>query len=322
MAYIKTPCRNEGSRELRLTLFLFAILLWTGLSGNVSFAGEPIPVFVSIPPQKYFVEKIGGSLVTVSVMVPPGANPHIYEPRPNQMTALSKSRIYFAVGVTFETVWLPKFAKLNPQLRIVHTDKGIDKMAMVAHHHEEIEGGKHNTAAKGTQRDDAPGPFDPHVWVSPPEVKIMARNILDALVEVDPSNSRTYQSNEEAFLKEIDKLDKDLAEIFKDKKGLKFMVYHPAWGYFARAYGLEQVPVEIEGKEPKPEQLKTLITRSKKDGIKVIFVQPQFSTKSAETLAKAIGGEVIFADNLREDWEKNLRVQAEKFKQALAAQKK
>jgi len=322
VAYIKTPCRNEGSRELRLTLFLFAILLWTGLSGNVSFAGEPIPVFVSIPPQKYFVEKIGGSLVTVSVMVPPGANPHIYEPRPNQMTALSKSRIYFAVGVTFETVWLPKFAKLNPQLRIVHTDKGIDKMAMVAHHHEELEGGKHKTAAKRTQRDDAPGPFDPHVWVSPPEVKIMARNILDALVEVDPSNSRTYQSNEEAFLKEIDKLDKDLAEIFKDKKGLKFMVYHPAWGYFARAYGLEQVPVEIEGKEPKPEQLKTLITRSKKDGIKVIFVQPQFSTKSAETLAKAIGGEVIFADNLREDWEKNLRVQAEKFKQALAAQKK
>jgi len=220
------------------------------------------------------------------------------------MTALSKSRIYFAIGVTFETVWLPKFAKLNPRMRIVHTDKGIDKMAMVAHHH------------------DTPSSLDPHVWVSPPEVKIIARNILETFMEMDPSNSRTYQSNEEAFLKEIDRLHKDLTEIFKDKKGLKFMVYHPAWGYFARTYGLEQVPVEIEGKEPKPEQLKGLITRSKKDGIKIIFVQPQFSTKSAETLAKAIGGEVIFADNLREDWEKNLRVQAEKFEQALAAQKK
>ena len=304
MAYRKTPCGTKGSRRLHFTVLLFAILLWTNLSGNASFAGEPIPVFVSIPPQKYFVEKIGGSLVHVSVMVPPGANPHIYEPRPSQMTALSKSRIYFAIGVTFETVWLPKFAKLNPQMRIVHTDKGIDKMAMVAHHH------------------DTPSSLDPHVWVSPPEVRIIARNILDALVEVDPSNSRTYQSNEEAFLKEIDRLHKDLTEIFKDKKGLKFMVYHPAWGYFARTYGLEQVPVEIEGKEPKPEQLKGLITRSKKDGIKIIFVQPQFSTKSAETLAKAIGGEVIFADNLREDWEKNLRVQAEKFEQALAAQKK
>jgi zinc transport system substrate-binding protein len=95
------------------------------------------------------------------------------------------------------------------------------------------------------------------------------------------------------------------------------MVYHPGWGYFARAYGLQQVSVEVEGKEPKPEQLKILIDESRKQGIKVIFVQPQFSTKSAETLAKAISGQVVFADNLREDWEKNLRSQAEKFKQAL-----
>jgi zinc transport system substrate-binding protein len=306
--------------RLCLCFWAFLLLLCACPQPAPAMAGEPIPVFVSIPPQKYFVEKVGGSLVHVSVMVPPGANPHIYEPRPNQMTALSKSRIYFAIGVTFEKVWLPKFAKLNPQMRIVHTDKGIDKIAMAAHHHQEDGAVKVQGRAAQAHGEATPGTWDPHVWVSPPEVKIIVRNILDALVEVDPSNSRTYRSNEEAFLKEIDKLDKDLAEIFKDKKGLKFMVYHPAWGYFARAYGLEQVPVEIEGKEPKPEQLKTLITRSKKDGIKVIFVQPQFSTKSAETLAKAIGGEVIFADNLREDWEKNLRVQAEKFKQALAGQ--
>ena len=121
----------------RLSLLLLLLLLCAGLRSTSATAGEPIPVFVSIPPQKYFVEKIGGNLVNVSVMVQPGANPHIYEPRPNQMTALSKTRIYFAIGVTFETVWLPKFAKLNPQMRIVHTDKGIDKMAMVAHHHDE-----------------------------------------------------------------------------------------------------------------------------------------------------------------------------------------
>ncbi|HYQ60756.1 MAG TPA: zinc ABC transporter substrate-binding protein, partial [Desulfatiglandales bacterium] len=131
MAFRKTSTRPRGSRRSRLLLLLFAILFWTGLGANFSVAGEPIPVFVSIPPQKYFVEKIGGSFVQVSVMVPPGANPHIYEPRPTQMTALSKTKIYFAIGVTFETVWLPKFAKLNPQMRIVHTDKGIDKMAMV-----------------------------------------------------------------------------------------------------------------------------------------------------------------------------------------------
>jgi zinc transport system substrate-binding protein len=320
MAFRKTSYHAGGFRTSHPLLLLFAILCWTSLGGDFASAGEPIPVFVSVPPQKYFVEKIGGSLVKVSVMVPPGANPHIYEPRPHQMTALAKSRIYFAIGATFETVWLPKFAKLNPQMRIVHTDKGIDKIAMVAHHHEEEEvvGGKDRT--EHAHREEPPGTPDPHVWVAPPEVRIIARNILDALAAMDPSNSRTCQSNQEAFRKEIDKLDKDLTEIFKGKRGLKFMVYHPAWGYFARAYGLEQIPVEMEGKEPKPEQLKGLITQAKKDGIKIIFVQPQFSTKSAETVAKAIDGQVIFADNLREDWEKNLREQAEKFKRALAGE--
>ena len=304
--------------RLLTLLSVFLLVFWACLHAAPAAAGEPIPVFVSIPPQKYFVEKIGGSLAHVSVMVPPGANPHIYEPHPSQMTALSKSRIYFAIGVTFETVWLPKFAKLNPQMRVVHTDQGIDKMAMAAHHHEEEKGTKNKARKKHAHGDDARDALDPHVWVSPPEVKIIARNILEGLLEIDPANHSPYKSNYDAFITEIEKVDQDLKEIFKDKKGLKFMVYHPAWGYLARAYGLEQVPVEVEGKEPKPEQLKVLIEESRKQGIRVIFVQPQFSTKSAETLAKAIGGEVVFADNLREDWEKNLRVQAEKFKQALA----
>jgi hypothetical protein len=153
MALRKTSYGAKGFRKFHRTVIFLGMLMGTTLSGNVSLAGEPIPVFVSIPPQKYFVEKIGGSCVQVSVMVPPGANPHIYEPRPNQMTALSKSRIYFAIGVTFETVWLPKFAKLNPQMRIVHTDKGIDKMAMVEHPHEAREGPKHKARTKHPHRD-------------------------------------------------------------------------------------------------------------------------------------------------------------------------
>jgi zinc transport system substrate-binding protein len=303
--------------RLRLLSWAFFLLLSAAWGSGSALAGQPIPVFVSIPPQKHFVEKIAGSVVQVSVMVPAGANPHIYEPRPSQMTALSKSKAYFAIGITFETVWLPKFAALNPHMRVVHTDKGIDKMAMVAHHHEEEGGVGDHDGAKEANTEEATRLPDPHVWVAPPEVRIIARNIQEALAEIDPSNGRIYEANLEAFLKEVDKLDKDLTEIFKDKKGLKFMVYHPAWGYFARAYRLEQVPVEIEGKEPKPEQLKALITQAGRDGIKIIFVQPQFSTKSAETLARAIGGQVIAADNLREDWEKNLRVQAQKFKHAL-----
>jgi len=309
--------------KIRFPLLALFFLLCAGVGPASTMAGEPIPVFVSVPPQKYFVEKIGGTLVSVSVMVQPGANPHIYEPRPSQMTALAKTRIYFAIGVTFENAWLPKFAKLNPNMRIVHTDKGIDKMAMVAHHHpEEEEDAEHDPRSKEAHREDAHGTLDPHVWVAPSEVKIIARNILQALLEIDPSNRTVYQSHEEAFVREIDELDKEMKSLFADKKGLKFMVYHPSWGYFARAYGLEQVPVEMEGKEPKPEQLKALIEQSRKEGIKIIFVQPQFSTKSAETIAKAIGGQVIFADPLREDWERNLREQAEKFKEALHGQKK
>jgi zinc transport system substrate-binding protein len=303
--------------KIQWFFWIVFLLLWACLGPSLAAAVDPIPVFVSIPPQKYFVEKVGGALVNVSVMVPPGANPHVYEPRPGQMTALSKSKIYFAIGVAFETVWLPKFAKLNPQMRVVHTDKGIDKMDMVAHHHEEAKEVKNNARKKHAHKDDAHAALDPHVWVSPPEVKIIARNILEAILEIDPANHSSYTSNYDAFIKEIEKLDQDLMEIFKDSRGLKFMVYHPAWGYLARTYGLEQVPVEVEGKEPKPEQLKALIEQSRMQGIKVIFVQPQFSTKSAEVIAKAIGGQVVFADNLREDWERNLRVQAEKFKQAL-----
>jgi zinc transport system substrate-binding protein len=161
--------------KTRLPLLALSFLLCLGLKPASAAAGETIPAFASIPPQKYFVEKIGGSFVQVSVMVPPGANPHIYEPRPSQMTALSKSRIYFAVGVTFETVWLPKFAKLNPQMRFVQTHNGISKIATAAHHHEEEKGTKNKARKKHAHGDDARDALDPHVWVSPPEVKIILR---------------------------------------------------------------------------------------------------------------------------------------------------
>ena len=148
-------------------------------------------------------------------------------------------------------------------------------------------------------------------------MKIQARNILRALQEVDPAHKAVYERNFEAFEKEIEALDQELRKIFAGKRGMKFMVFHPSWGYFARAYGLTQVPVELEGKEPKPGQLKALIELAKREGIKVIFVQPQFSARSAEIIAKAIGGQVVFADPLSPDWSNNLRDQAEKFKAAL-----
>jgi zinc transport system substrate-binding protein len=295
-----------------------AFSLWVAYCASVALAAEPVPVFVSVLPQKYFVDKVGGNLVDVSVMVPPGANPHIYEPRPNQMVALSKAKIYFAIGVTFEETWLPKFASANPRMRIVHTEEGIEKISMVAHHHHEEKGkGGGHTEATTFHEKEPSAARDPHVWVSPSEVRTLALSISRTLQAFDPPNSPTYLANYLAFLKEIDELDAELRRIFANRKGMKFMVFHPAWGYFARSYGLEQVPVELEGKEPKPAQLKELIEEAKKEGIKVIFVQPQFSTKSAETIAKAIGGQVVMADNLSPEWARNLREQAVKFQAAL-----
>ena len=301
--------------KTRTMLLFLSLCLCMLLQVCEASSAEPLPVFVSILPQKSFVERIGGSLVNVSVMVLPGANPHNYEPKPGQMIALSKASIYFAIGIGFEDVWLKRFGSTNPGMKIVHTEQGIEKIPMLSHHHEEQEEG--HAAGNDAVHDEHEGIADPHVWLSPPNVKIIAKNISDGLSQADPAHRADYEENLRKFEREIDDLDAELRKVFSHRKGAKFMVFHPAWGYFAHAYGLEQIPVEIEGKEPKPAKLKALIEQAKRDGIRIVFVQPQFSTKSAEAIAKAIGGEVAVADDLHPDWANNLRAQAEKFKKAL-----
>jgi zinc transport system substrate-binding protein len=304
-------------RKLFLPI-LFALLSFTGNS----MAGDKIPVFVSILPQKYFVEQIGKDLVDVQAMVRLGASPATYEPKPQQMVALSKAKIYFAIGVPFENAWLEKIVAANPDMNVVHTDKGIHKLKMEAHHHHDEDAEKHDDekhhddVAKDEDHHQHEG-LDPHIWLSPPLVKIQASAILTALQAADPAHKAIYEENFNDFIARIDQLDSELKKTFAGKKGLQFMVFHPAWGYFAQAYGLHQVPIELEGKDPKPAQLKELIEHSRENGIKVIFVQPQFSTKSAKIVAREIGGQVAFADSLAEDWMGNLRQVADMFKEAL-----
>jgi zinc transport system substrate-binding protein len=288
-----------------LKVFCLSLLMSFGTISGVS-AADKTTVFVSIVPQKFFVEQIAKDLVDVQVMVEPGANPHIYEPKPAQMAAISKAKIYFAIGVTFEKAWLKKLASANPKMRIAHTDHGIQKMPMAAHHHGEGKDQKKEHHHHGI--------LDPHVWLSPPLVMVQARNILTALQEADPAHRSAYEANHKAFITMLVELDGELRGILAGKRGLQFIVFHPAWGYFAHAYGLKQVPIEIEGKEPKPAQLKELIEHARKHQIKVVFVQPQFSTKSAEQVAKEIGGQVAFVDPLALNWAENLREVATKFK--------
>ena len=296
--------------RIGLVLCFFGVL-----HASAVFGAEGIPLFVSILPQKYFVEKIGGDLVDVSVMILPGASAATYEPKPNQMVTLSRAKIYFAIGVPFEKVWLKKIAGSNQQIHVVHTEKGIEKRPLARHSHVSKDSGE------GEHEDvenENHGVKDPHIWLSPLLVMIQARTILMALQEIDPNNQVYYEANYRKFMMELLEMDAEIRGIFGRKgKEIEFMVLHPSWGYFADEYGLKQIPIEVEGKEPKPAQMKALIEFAREKSIKVIFVQPQFSTKRAKVIAKAIGGRIMFADPLAEDWGNNLREQALKIMTAL-----
>lgn len=283
-------------------IFTLLMVLQTG----VSVPAELLHVTVSIAPQRYFVEKIGGEFVDVNIMVPPGADPHTYEPKPRQVVGLSESRLFFAIGVPFETSWLGRFRGVNPEMHIVRTDKGIEKLPS-----------RHETAARGSHSSEE-YLFDPHIWLSPRLVMKQAESILNALVETDPAHADAYRRNYARFIEELEALDRYIQSVFQSSAGQRrFLVFHPSWGYFARDYGLEQIAIEIEGKEPKPAELVSLVDTAKKLGIRVIFVQPQFSVKSARMIADAIGGTIVYADDLSEKWDDNLRKTAQQFKAAL-----
>lgn len=295
---------------IQLYLILLALAAVPGASAN-----DRLPVFVSVLPQKYFVQQIGKDHVDVQVMVQPGASPATYEPKPRQMAALAGARLYFSIGVAFESVWLEKIMAANPALTLVRTDDGIPKIPMATHQHDGE--GARSEARRGHGESDAHGILDPHIWLSPPLVKQQAGVILNALKAADPKHGADYDDNYRDFVAEIQNLDRALKKTFAGKEGLAFMVFHPAWGYFAQAYGLQQVPIEIEGKDPKPAQLQALITHARDRGIRIVFVQPQFSTKRAELVAREIGGQVVFADPLALDWLDNLHAVAGKFEAAL-----
>jgi zinc transport system substrate-binding protein len=285
---------------MRLALIIFVVLSGIFLAGECP-AEPPIVVTVSIPPQKYFVEKIGGERIDVRVMASSGIFVHTFEPKPRQMVSLKESMIYFAIGVSFEKAWLPRFRSANPSLRIVETQSGVEKIPMQ---------GRHSHDGKIHEQ----GEPDPHIWLSPTLVKIQAKNILEALVKTDPKGEAFYRKNYDSFIAELHSLDESIMKILEGKKGATFLVFHPAWGYFAQEYSLQQIPVEIEGKNPGPRDLKDIADMARAKGIRHVFVQPQVSPKIAEVIAKSIGGEVVIADPLAENWNQNLKEVADKFK--------
>ncbi len=317
MKYIQSFPKNiiTGTTKCLLLLILATVINVTFTT--VSNAKETLQVTVSILPQRYFVEKIAKDLVKVSVIVQPGSNPATYEPKPSQMTALTDSEIYFAIGVPFENAWLKKLSSINPKMLIIHTDASITKRKMIGIHHFNNEH-KDTESAVGYNDSLKTAGLDPHIWLSPPLVKKQAQIIADTLIKTDPSRKEVYEQNLSQFQYDLDKLDSEIRAIFHGRvKRTDFLVFHPSWGYFAEAYGLKQIPVEIEGKEPGAKEMANLIKYAKKSGINAIFIQPQFPSKNAEVIAREINARVIIADPLSENWMKNLREIAKKFSSAL-----
>lgn len=248
-------------------------------------------IIASILPQADFVEHVGGDNVEVIVMIPPGANPATYEPTASQLKAASSAVMYVKVGsgLPFEEVWLDNIGSANPNMLIVDTSEGVDLI-----------------------------PGDPHIWLSPRSAMVQVENIYKGLVAVDPENSEYYYRNKEQYINDLEVLDTDITESLSGFDGRNFMVFHPSWGYFSRDYDLTMIAVEIEGKEPSAGDMMHLVETAKENNIKFIFVQPQFSTKSAEVIAKEIGGSVVAVDPLPQDYITNLRIVSNTFAQGLA----
>jgi zinc transport system substrate-binding protein len=299
-----------------LVLFCLGVYAPHGVAAKDRAAGKPLACFVSILPQAFFVEKIASEYVDVHVMVGPGQSPHTYEPTSRQLSELARSQVYFAIGVAFEGSLLPRIERSFKEVRIVDTSKGIALRPMVDHHDDSPKAGSAGSShlhAESALHGGRTGAFDPHVWVSPRLAVAIAGNIRDALVKLDPQHSSTYAENLQRLEAELSAVDGEIARLLAPYAGREFFVFHPAYGYFADAYGLTQVAIEEQGGAPGPKHLAQLIDRAKRQGARAIFVQPQVSATYAETVAKALGGQVVLLDPLARDYPENLLYMARKI---------
>jgi zinc transport system substrate-binding protein len=251
---------------------------------------------VSVPPQAYFVERIGGEQVRVQVMIPAGASPETYSPTPRQRSALEHARAYVRVGhphFVFERIHIAPYLEAHPGLAVV------DMMPPLS--------GREATAGRLAEAKRA---GDPHVWLSPAVVAAAAVEIERTLEALAPERGGEFRANLAAFLADLEALDaairESLAAVPTDPGRRSFLVVHPAWGWLAGEYGLEQIAIEADGKEPGPRELIPLLERARASRLQVIFVQPGFSQRRAALIAGEIGAEVVELDPLARDWLGNM----------------
>jgi zinc transport system substrate-binding protein len=270
---------------MRKIFFLLITCLTISCGRDGTDSGKKI-ITVSIAPFKYFVEEIAGNDFTVNIMVPAGADPHTYEPFPEQINKLRKSVAYISNGyLGFEMNWLDRFYETNQAMKKLSLGDSIDPLTS-SHHH------------KGGHIEGA----DPHYWVSPRCALIIASSVKGFLCVLNPVQKPKYESNYYVLISKIQEVDNKARELFSDVPDKCFMIYHPNLAYIARDYGLEEIPVEFEGKEPTPSRMRELIDRARKDKLKTIFVQREYDTKNARAIAGEIGAQIILIDPLSENW--------------------
>jgi len=278
---------------LRKFLVIPILLLALFLSGCARKTEKgTLQVVASIAPLAYFAERIGGRHVSVSVMVPPGGNPHSYEPSPRQMVRLGEATLFIKAGsgVEFELDWMERFLSLNHTLKLCNAVEGIRLIPI-----------KHNGDVHQNGR------YDPHYWLSPANGIIIAGNVKRALIAVDPLHRMEYAANCAKLSAELQLLDEEIHRKLAGLKSRSFLVFHPAWGYYADAFQLDQIAVEEEGKTLTPRQMQRVIEKARASRISVVFVSPQFSTVQAEAIARDIGGVTGTVDPLARDYQENLR---------------
>ena len=277
-------------------LFSVTFLLSTGCQSKKE-QSENRQIMVTIEPLRYFVNRIAGEAYTVETLVPEGTNPETYDPTPGQIVRLSESAIYFKAGrLGTEEMWKKSIAKTMKNGKIVDTSEGFEYEVADTHQFGHTDGSGHYHHSAG----------DPHTWSSVEGARTIAANMKKAFISVYPADSALFEKNYRSLAATIDSVETIIAELFLPLKQHSFMTYHPSLTYFAREFELEQLPIESEGKEPSPRQLKALISEAREEGVRIIFIQREFDRRQAEAIAIEAGCRVVEIAPSAYDWPANM----------------
>lgn len=271
-------------------LFILNLLLLTACGNRTQTSDKPL-IMVSIEPLRYFTEIIAGDKFEVESMVPEGSNPEFYDPTPQQIISLTKSKAFLRIGfIGFEQTWTDRLQKNSPDTPFFDLSENVDLI------YEDNSSQQHHAHIHG---------IEPHIWSSTQNAYIIARNICNALCSIDQTNAGFYKKNLEILIETIRETDQ-IVRTYLQKAHHVFLIYHPALSYFARDYGLTQLCIEKDGKEPSPAYLQKLIHLCEEKNVGVIFIQQEFDTRNATLIAQELNIPSIQINPLNYKWKDEL----------------